>query len=74
MATIIILTTKLLCSNPSCVPLTRRKLLVSKIGGTQFSNVDFMVHNLVLYVAKEPPEKFSRKKLAEFCHDVTGML
>ena len=33
----------------------------------------FMYYTMYSYIAKEPPEKFSRKKLAEFCHDITGM-
>lgn len=63
-------------SNPSCVPLTR-KLLIRRIGGKQFycyQVTGYTYQMLLIFVAKEPPEKFSRKKLAEICHDITGML
>ena len=62
-------------SNPSCVPLTR-KLLMYRIGGKSIlihSYIPMITVHCWLLIAKEPPEKFSRKKLAEFCHDITGM-
>ena len=61
----------LLFSKPSCVPLTR-KLLKYKFRGKLIINSNIVL--LLIITAKEPPEKFCRKKLAGFFHEITGKI